>query len=384
VKSPPVAAPSREHRLLLACARSVLAPDGPPAPDLLQGVDAERLHALAVRHGMLPLLARFLGSFGAAGAPLFGAIRPRVLEGSRSSMALTAELLAIVRRLEARGVPVMAYKGPALAMQAYGDPALRRFGDLDLVVTPAALDRAVAALEELGFEGEPLGSAEHRAAVLRDGHHLALSRGRVIVELHWRFGKRIFGYAEDVTGAWERRQTLSVAGTAVPVLAPGDHLLALAIHASKDMWPALEGILSIAMLARALPAGAWDEVAARAEGWRCARALQVGLLLSEELFDIPAPSAPWARFPPDRGTRALARRVARLTLAGAPSPAAYFRAQVALRRGAAAKLAFVLRSMFVASPEDYAEAGGTSRELALARIARPFRLLRRYGGDDRG
>jgi hypothetical protein len=168
------------------------------------------------------------------------------------------------------------------------------------------------------------------------------------------------------------------------VLGAGDHLLALSIHASKEAWSALEGILSIASLARAVPAEAWGGVAARARAWRCARALQVSLLLAEELFAAPAPAALWAALPPDRGTRALARRMAAQTLAGTPSPASYFRAQVALRQGPAAKLAFLLRSMFVASPEDYAEAGGTRRALTLARIARPFRLLRKYGGEDRG
>jgi len=383
VASPAVAAPSREHPLLLACARSVLEPDGPRDPALVEGVDAERLRALAVRHGMLPLLARYLGSFGTAGAPLFAAFRPGVLEGSRSAMALTAELLAVVRRLEERGIRVLAYKGPALAIQAYGDPSLRRFGDLDLVLEPAALDGAVAALGELGFAGTPFGTPAQRAAMLRDGHHLALSRGPVIVELHWRFGKRIFGYTETLDGVWERRQTLPVAGAAVPVLGVGDHLLALSIHASKEAWSALEGILSIARLARVLPAHEWGGVAARAKAWGCARALQVSLLLSEDLFATPAPAL-WAALPPDRGTRALARRMAAQTLAGTSSPASYFRAQVALRPGISAKLAFLLRSMFVASPEDYAEAGGTRRALTLARIARPFRLLRKYGGDDRG
>ncbi|HEV7588067.1 MAG TPA: nucleotidyltransferase family protein [Longimicrobium sp.] len=371
---PAVAVPSREHRLLLACARSVLAPPGPPDPELLVGVDAERLHALAVRHALLPLLARFVGSFGAAGAAVLAPLRPRVLAGARSAMALTAELLAILHRLEARGVPVLAYKGPALAIQAFGDPALRRFGDLDLVVEPAALDAAVAALAELGFAGEPFGSPEARAAALRDGHHLALVRGPVVVELHWRFGKRVFGYAEELDGVWERRQALVAAGAAIPVLAPGDHLLALSIHASKDVWPTLEGILAIAMLARALPPEGWDAASARAQAWGCARALQVSLLLSEALFAIPAPPALWARLPPDRGARALAGRLAGLTLAGTRSPTSYLRAQVALRRGAGAKLAFLLRSLFVASPEDYAASGR-----GLAAVTRPVRLLRRYG-----
>jgi hypothetical protein len=202
-----------------------------------------------------------------------------------------------------------------------------------------------------------------------------------VVELHWRFGKRVFGFGEALDGVWERRQLLVVAGARVPVLAPADHMLALSIHASKGMWSSLEWTLSIAALARALPEDGWDEAAARARAWGCARALQVSLLLSEALFATPAPAALWTRLPPDRGTRALARRLAGATLAGTRSPAAYLRAQLALRRGAASKLGFLLRSLFVPSPGDWEAAGG-ARGPALARLARPLRLFRKYRGGE--
>ena len=376
----PLAAPSAEHRLLLACGRAVLADERSADAALLDGVDAERLARLALRHGMLPLVARFLGAFGAAGAPLRAALRAEVLEGSRAALALTSELLAVMQRLQALDVPVLAYKGPALAIQAFGDPSLRRFGDLDLVVERGGLDRAVAALEGLGFVAERFESRAQRAAVLRDGHHLALTRDGVMVELHWRFSKRIFGFGEELGGVWERRHVLPVAGAAVPVLGVGDHMLGLVIHASKGVWLALEWTLAIAVLARALPADGWGAVAARAEAWGCARALQVSLLLSEALFATPAPAALWARLPPDRATRALARTIAARALAGARSPASYLRTQVALRGGGWRKLAFLMRSLFVATPSDWAEARGTRSGLVLARIARPFRLFRKYGG----
>jgi hypothetical protein len=169
-----------------------------------------------------------------------------------------------------------------------------------------------------------------------------------------------------------------VRAASVPVLAPGDHLLGLAIHASRGLWSVLEWTLSIAVLARSLPAEAWPEVAARAEAWGCARSLQVSLLLSEELFATPAPAALWARLPPDEGARALARAIAAHTLAGTRSPAWYLRTQVALRRGSLSKLSFLLRSLFVATPTDLAGAGSTRGGLVLARIARPLRLLRKY------
>jgi hypothetical protein len=299
---------------------------------------------------------------------------------SRSALALTAELLVILRRLEEHGIRVLAYKGPALAIQAFGSPSLRRYGDLDLVVEPGEIDAAAKALEGLGFVEQPFESREHRDAVLRDGHHLPLFRGKMVVELHWRFSKRIFGFDERVVGLWDRRESVAIAGTEVPVLAPGDHMLALAIHASKGLWMVFEWTLAIAMLARALPDDAWDGVARRAEAWGCARALQVSLLLSEELFATPAPAALWALLPPDRGTRSLARGIAARALAGETSPTSYLRTQVALRGGAFRKLAFLLRSIFVATPTDWAGARGTRTGLVLARIARPFRLLRKYLG----
>jgi hypothetical protein len=366
--------------VLLACARSVLTSEREADPGLVEGLDAARLKQLGARHGMLPLLGPFLASFGPAAAPLRAALRERFLDGTRSALALTGELLPLVRRLEEREIPVAAYKGPALALQAYGDPSLRTFVDLDLLVPPASLDRAAAALRELGFAGEPFASEAQRRAVLRDGHHLLLTRGPVTVELHWRLSKRMFGFTEELSGVWARRRRLPVRAATVPVLAPEDHMLGLAIHASRGLWSVLEWTLAIAVLARAVPGTGWPEVARRAEGWGCARVLQVSLLLSEALFATPAPAGLWACLPPSAATRALARAIAARTLSGTHSPAWYLRTQAALRPGPLGKLAFVLRSLFVSTPDDWAAAGGTRRELVLARLARPLRLLRKYLG----
>src|SRR5206468_3018465 len=120
---------------------------------------------------------------------------------------------------------------------------------------------------------------------------------------------------------------LPLRAASLPVLAPGDHMLGLAIHASRGLWSVLEWTLAIAVLARAVPAEGWAEVARRAEEWRCARALQVSLLLSEELFATPAPAALWACLPADASTRALARGIAARTLQGTRSPAWYLRTQ---------------------------------------------------------
>jgi hypothetical protein len=357
----------------------VLTGERPADAGLLDGVDPERLRQLAASHGMVPLLAPFLASFGAAAAPLRAAFRGRFLDDARSSLTLTAELLPAVRALEARGIPVAAYKGPALALQAYGDASLRLFGDLDLLVPPEALDRAVAALGEIGFAEQPFASAAQRRAVIRDGHHLTLTHGPVVLELHWRFSKRLFGFTESLEEVWARRTTVALRGAPVPVLAPEDHLLGLAIHASRGLWSTLEWTLAIAVLARAVPGEAWPEVVRRARAWGGARALQVSLLLAGELFAAPAPAAPGELLQADGATRALVLDLAAHALGAPRTPAWYLRTQVALRRGAPQKLAFLLRSLFVTTPSDWDAAHPSRGGMALARLARPLRLLRKFG-----
>ena len=378
-RSVPALVPSREHRLLLACARGVLTGERPADADLLDGVDAERLRELAAVHGMAPLLAPFLASLGAGAAPLRAAFRGRFLDDARSGLTLTAELLPTVRGLEARGIPVAAYKGPALALQAYGDASLRLFADLDLLVPPDALDRAVAALQELGFAAQTFGSAGQRRAVIRDGHHLTLTRGPVVLELHWRLSKRVFGFAESLGGVLARRTTVTLRGAAVPVLAPEDHLLALAMHASRGLWATVEGTLAIAVLARSLPDEAWPEVVRRAEAWGCARALRVSLLLAAELFAVPTPAALRSFLRADGATRALVADIAGRTLGEPRTPAWYLRTQMALRGGARQKLAFLLRTFFVTTPSDWSAARPSRGGMALARLKRPLRLLRKFG-----
>ena len=62
------------------------------------------------------------------------------------SQALTRALVDLLPVFSAQSIGVLPYKGPTLGLQAYGDPALRTFADLDILVRPADLDAARAVL----------------------------------------------------------------------------------------------------------------------------------------------------------------------------------------------------------------------------------------------
>ncbi|MBD3790221.1 MAG: nucleotidyltransferase family protein, partial [Campylobacterales bacterium] len=52
---------------------------------------------------------------------------------SRRNMLMSAELLRIMKLLEANNIEALAFKGPALAQMAYGNITMRQFGDLDVL-----------------------------------------------------------------------------------------------------------------------------------------------------------------------------------------------------------------------------------------------------------
>ena len=65
---------------------------------------------------------------------------------------LFQELERILRMLEAADIPVIVLKGAALAQTIYPDIALRPMTDLDLLVKPEHLDRAVELLRAAGYQ----------------------------------------------------------------------------------------------------------------------------------------------------------------------------------------------------------------------------------------
>lgn len=53
---------------------------------------------------------------------------------ARRSLFLTGQLIAVLQLLSSHRIPAISFKGPILSLDAYGDPAIRGSGDLDLLI----------------------------------------------------------------------------------------------------------------------------------------------------------------------------------------------------------------------------------------------------------
>jgi hypothetical protein len=300
-------------RALLALVRWQLAAGDAPHPGGdLAGVDPEALARLAARHALEGLLLRALDDGGAPGQRFLEAARSVAFPAVTGNLRRMAELRRVLEVLTAARVPVLALKGPALAVQAYGDVSLRSYADVDVLVQRDDARRSVEALLGAGYgdrRGEPGRSP---------GPHLwhdwgfTAPDGKTLVEVHWSLTSPRRFPAVDSKEAWldSSRVEVPMGGAPLPALAPELLLPLLAIHATSHSWGWLEFPASVAgLVGRAGPDMDWDAVVERVVRWRVRRLLSVALFMARDLFGeggVPVPEAVGRRLLGDPGARDLA------------------------------------------------------------------------------
>jgi hypothetical protein len=262
----------------------------PPAV-LLQPLDWVRLLQLACRHGVLPCLYRSLHTLSPNIVPQDGltALRHHFQANAQRNLFLTGTLLKLLRLLEAHGIAALPYKGPVLAALAYGNVALRQFGDLDLLVRPQDADRAKALLWAQGYrwlDGHP---PTHFPRLLKV-YELVSPDGHVLVELHWALTSATFFFPLDPASLWTRLETVSLLETPVRSLAPEDLLLILCVHGAKHHWSRLGWICDVAAVLQAAPQLDWARCLAQARQLGGTRMLALGLRLAHDLLGARLPT----------------------------------------------------------------------------------------------
>ena len=205
-----------ELDFLLRCLRP-RHPGTPASSPASPPLDWPAFLRLAEYHGVRPLVHQALAE--TAPPELTQFFRAHTI----NTLVLTAELLRILRLLDAQGIRAVPFKGPALAQSLYGDLALREFCDLDLLVRETDLRNARELLEAQGYRLDFALDPRDEAAYIRDEQDYQLrhpAKG-ILIELHWRFTPRWFAFPLAPAQVWPRLQPMRLAGREVPSLRPG-------------------------------------------------------------------------------------------------------------------------------------------------------------------
>lgn len=372
-----------EVELLLACARARLdATRTNRVGELLaKNVDWEYLLRLADRHGLQPLLHWHLNSAFAEAVPAFQRQHLRVAfqRVSALNIFLTHELQRLLLLFDRNNVQAVPYKGPALALQLYGNVALRQFSDLDILVHPRDVLRARDLLLAEDYAPLPPLTDRQQAVLLRTQCNLPFTREqkRLVVELHWTVSAPRFARPFGTDEFWARLKAGKLEDMNIRLPAPEDLLLALCIHGSKHLWERLAWICDIAGLIESQPELDWKQLIIQARATGNERMLFLGLRLAVELLEARLPAEVEAALNADPVVAVLSAGVVRDLFTPELTPsgmAGYFFFQLKARRRLRDKFNY-LRFAISPTEEDLVQVKLPAPLTFIYYLVRPVRMV---------
>jgi hypothetical protein len=283
-----------EVQLLILCARTAMVENQMMAVRSLAQNDLnwDELVKRAKKHGVTSILYWNLNAICPELVPsdvlLF--LRQHFQSNAVRAHLLTQELIQLTKAAAVHGVSLIPFKGPTLAVMAYGNLLLRDFRDMDLIVAKETILEAYKILESQGYKS--LQSAQrHLSNDLSSEHYHNFEKayGTVRVDLQWVMAGGDFSFQLDRMPIWQNLQPLQIQDTQVMSLAPEDLLLILCVHGSKHVWEEMKWVCDVAELVGSQQKMDWGRVLMLAREWRCQRMLFLGLSLAQILFDIKLP-----------------------------------------------------------------------------------------------
>jgi len=283
-----------EEQILICAARPLLdAAAGERLQQLLRSdLDWDHLLHLAERHCIVPLICRQLNSINVDAIPAnaLATLQAANHDNTNATLFLTAELIKLVDLLAEKEIPAIPLKGPTLAVRAYGDIGLRQFGDLDLLVRPADVNRLRELLFENGFTShQSLTSAQEAALQRFDCSCNFISKHGVVLDVHWGLVDRHHGFAIDTDAFFQRLQRVMVNGRELHTLSTENLLLFLCLHGFTHFWERLSWICDVAALVSIDREIDWKLLLQTARAHGTLRILLLGLWLSHDLLAASLP-----------------------------------------------------------------------------------------------
>jgi|WetSurMetagenome_2_1015567.scaffolds.fasta_scaffold17574_2 hypothetical protein len=268
---------------------------------------------IAVEQGLVSVVYRRLRKLPQDLLPanLLARLRDHHQTSVVKSLNHVSVLQTLLRFLDARGIKTIPFKGPVLAAFSYGDPHLRSYGDLDLLIRKRDVREAVDALASMGYRPElPLAGAQG-LAYLQFYNELGLIRddGKVLVELQWQIVPWSYAHHLDIEALFERSRTIQMQGETVPALPPEELLMILCVHGTKHFWEKLIWLCDVAWTVSTAKDLDWERALAVSTTEGVRRVLLLGVGLSRDLFHLKLPIKVERAVDSEPGLRILSSKV---------------------------------------------------------------------------
>lgn len=291
-----------EAKLILCSARGGLGLDKAQIAESLSLIDQiqnwNKVLNLAAVHGLQPLLYQNLmqaKSVDDVGIPEFviSQLHECVYAATSRNLLLTSELINLVQLFAQHSIEVIAFKGPTLALCAYGNLALRQFYDLDLLIEPQNILRAKNLLQECGFVSQHHfkdSKEEKRHLDFDCEYNMIQPDYGFIIELHWKIRPRVYPVSLGFKDLQDYISHLNLGRIAVPTLEPEMLLFVLCLHGEKHCWGRANWVCDVSQLIQSTPHFRWEAAIEYAENYKSEEVLFLGVLLAQKLIGVNIPA----------------------------------------------------------------------------------------------
>lgn len=264
------------------------------------------LISLANQHGILPLVYKAIKkiveedssrSFLHAkrltpNAEILTELKAHYMSISQKNMLMSAELIRIMKLLEANNIEALAFKGPVLSQMAYGDITLRQFGDLDVLVKKEDIYKIDTFLKQESYDRLLALTPVQENIWIKYAHDLGLiHKGKgTHFEMHWSFLDEDYPMQVDLDDFWKETQKVDLNRNrnSLATFSNENLLLYLCIHGSKHLWERIEWIKDIDLLIQTQTIE-WNTVMEKIKGSGFEKMVYLGLSLTASLFKTSLP-----------------------------------------------------------------------------------------------
>jgi hypothetical protein len=280
-------------------------------------------------------------------------------QAMRLCVLLEQALLETADRLGCDAIDFRVLKGPAVAHLDYGDPSLRAFGDVDILVRSADYDRALQGLIAAG--------ARRRYSEVRPGFDRRFGKGACLVtpdgtqiDVHRTFVAGPFGLTIDLDELFASDTTVSLGGRELPALDRESRFLHACFHASLgDRTARLVALRDVAQMILTTDLDR-DEVLRRARRWRADAVVARAIRLAWSRLSLTPVGAAtaWTGWATEHRPDRFQARALRAYTAPSRSYATQVVAGIAAVPGVPEKVAY-MRALLLADPEHLAHRDGS-------------------------
>jgi hypothetical protein len=344
--------------------------------------DWDALFRLAEEHGVIAHLADALASVSSTQVPssLLANVRERHRLQILFALTMSAELFRILDLLRDADIKALVIKGPALSVRAYGDSAVRKYVDLDLLIRHRDIQRAVEIVSAAGYESHvPLGAV--RAGKIPGEYLFRRPQTKIIFELHTEHTFRYYPRRMPIEEYFLRGTSLNLDGHEIPSLSAEDEFVLICIHGAKHFWERLMWICDIAAMVHSHQDLDWAQVRRSAQDVGADRMVRLALLLAHRLLDVPVPQGTELPVAVGAACLSLVNQIQTwLPYAGYAAPPVMQRALFRFRmRGSLLGGAnYLARLSFSTTEEDWSAGQSASKSNWLEMLRRPFRLAKKH------